>query len=161
MEKYFKERMIINMSKEILYGEDARKALQLDVIESIRTLIVTKGGKLSLEEMHELMKIYLLALDKLKTMSEHAPLRGSSKYNNYENLFIELIDKVDARFLIFAPEKVLLRKNLPMNKLEEADLVDLTKHIKDLNLDKNKAFVNAYSKYFRDEKEVEDNSFEV
>ena len=135
-ENYLKERDELKASPEYIRNATIRKMLQdvagaesascetmLNAVKKLSSEIYEfittelnyskKGVKPELREVEEIVNYLLPALKKLKLISENESVRSKSNervYSEYDRLFNKLIE-LDAKFLLFAPNKSLERSN--------------------------------------------------
>ena len=120
--------------------------------ETIKSLFEEKND-VSDEHFEMIYSSIKYLLYKVKKMSEDARV-ANAQYNQlsaYEELFIQLINEVDQRFVVYAPIRILSTKSrvATFKKVSEPMARKLYERIKEMGILEDESFKKIYAIYFR------------
>ena len=129
---------------------DAAKQLKADIVELLKSVMFDDNGvkkELSNQEFFETIKYFDMPFTNLKSLSDMIVL-GTNKYTEYENLFYDLMNKVDMRFALLAPRNSLIKNDIKFSHFPEDCKEYMVEHLEELNLTRSSKFLKPSGKYF-------------
>lgn len=133
----------------------ATEQLKNKIIELLQEKLAEEAekGEISFERFKDILAQSKPAFEKLRIMCSH-PLYISKKvdkrYTHYERLFNILMDEVDVRFALFAPQKSLTRKGIKFDLLPENLKKQMFNRISEMGLFENDSYAKAYCGKFKE-----------
>jgi len=135
---------------------DAATVLKDDILELIKTVLKRgqiKVDELSYEECQKLLNQNSLAFKKLKAIcetKEYTSLLREGQYTAYEHLFNYLIERINVRFVLFAPDRCLGRYNIDYYMLEDDLKKVMLRKLHKAGWLRDAGFIEKYSDHFKD-----------
>lgn len=127
---------------------EGAKQLRKDIVELVKNTLSGENGEkleMSSEEFFNTVKFFSMPLDNLKTICDMIDW-GVHKYTEYDNVFYDLMN-IDIRFALIASKNSLKRSDIKFGLMPDDCKQGALKHFEELELTKNKRFMDYYAKY--------------